>query len=108
MCINPIYLVHLKESTNDVESTMLPEQIAASENSMLSSTFEQSLAERTLCESHAFNANSISTPFSNNIQKQILTPNLSCITAQTPNCVSKMLENPILLQLNQKDFGNFI
>lgn len=79
----------MKEATNDVDLTILAEPIAASEDSMLSLTLEQSLAERTLCESQAFNANSISTPFSNNFQKQILTPNLSCITAQPPNCVSK-------------------
>lgn len=76
-----------KES-NDGETTILAEPINASDSPIsLSSTINQTAADRTLCESQAFNANSISTPFSSNLQKQILTPNLSCIEI-TPNCVS--------------------
>lgn len=71
------------------ESTGVEE--GAPENTLQASLLDQS-GDRTLCESQIFNANSISTPFSNSLRKQIPQQNLSCI--EIPNtCVSSSLRN---------------
>lgn len=82
-----------KENNGDTtimaESTGVEE--GAPENTLQASLLDQS-GDRTLCESQIFNANSISTPFSNSLRKQIPQQNLSCI--EIPNtCVSSSLRN---------------
>lgn len=65
------------------------------ENTLQASMLDQS-GDRTLCESQIFNANSISTPFSNSLRKQIPQQNLSCI--EIPNtCVSSSLRRNMFI-----------
>lgn len=66
------------QDANNGETTMIADSTAIPENSLQASLLEQA-GDRTLCDSQLFNANSISTPFTNCLRKQILTQNLSCI-----------------------------
>lgn len=51
---------------------------------------EQQAVDRTLCDSQLFNANSIPTPFTSSLRKQIPTPNISNVEV-SGICVSKLL-----------------
>ncbi|XP_055317754.1 kinesin-like protein Klp61F isoform X2 [Sitodiplosis mosellana] len=63
------------ESPTVMEST---ENDSIMENTLQPSVLEQSV-DRTLCDSQQFNANSMSTPFTSSLRKQIPTQNLSNI-----------------------------
>lgn len=70
----------LKDTINVESPTIMqsPENGSILENTLQPSVLEHSV-DRTLCDSQLFNANSISTPFTSSLRKQIPVQNFAGI-----------------------------